>query len=167
MSEKQEQDVIWNIKLEKEFKTKILQNVKKCDKHLNKIFKTTRNHALGEDWAGIVDINTPVLSVICGLQSIPLLRYKVQWVNLKTRDRQLAYYEVQDLLDLIKSEQVIETDGYEKAPAIYPRTCQVPYGSGSCKIGEERLNWIAKNTIQEKTKQNWVVKMFKSFFKAA
>lgn len=121
------QDKLAQIAIENKLKTP-----QKNDVHVDKIFQTTVSHSLGLHWAGILELNISKMStVINGIQhalQLPNPRYRIEWVNLKNpRDRTEMLYNSSDITSMITDYDIKETDGYEKAPRIYPETSQIPY----------------------------------------
>lgn len=123
---------------------KMKSSSEKNDVHLDEMFRTTNKHLLGEFRAGILSLNIAELSTIMnGIQhaiKLPLPRYKIEWVNLKNpRDRVQISYESSEISVMIENNEIEETDGFEKAPKIYPETRQVEYGESKVRIGKKKL----------------------------
>lgn len=135
------------VKLAKIAEEKMKSSPAKNDEHLDKIFGTTTSHPFGPYWAGILKLSVPELSTIIGgsqnALKIPRPRYTIEWVNLKNpHDRKIVKYESFEISEMIKNVDILETDGYDKAPKIYPETCQIEYGANKVKTGlsyEERI----------------------------
>ncbi len=127
---------VWKLKSQKELiEMTIDEKLKssyKDDEYLEKMFRTTAKHSFGMYWAGILTLNVPKMStIINGIQhalKLKIPRYKIEWVNLKNpRNRIETLYEITEISAMIENKKIEETDGSEKAPKIYPETCQVDY----------------------------------------
>lgn len=128
-----------------EAKTKMLKNSAKNDTNLNKIFRTTSKNDMGPDWAGILTLNVAPMSTLPnGIQNalqLPMPRYKIEWINTKTRESITEYYESVLISTMIEDQLITETTGREKAN-IHPYNAQVPYDETKVLIGKEREQYL-------------------------
>lgn len=119
---------IWRLPSEKELeedqRSQMMESRHKSDEHLDKIFRTTHDHSWGEGWAGILELNTSKVSTNMGgtrhAVAMPRQRYRIRWINLTTREPKELVYESGDISQMMESVQIVETNGCEKAPSIYP-----------------------------------------------
>ncbi len=109
---------------------KMKSSPEKNDENLGKIFRTTNNHSFGPGWCGILKLNISKLStMVNGSQhalKLPRPRYMIEWVNITTpRNRTEISYKSSEISEMIKNNEVEKTDGFDKAPRIYPETWQL------------------------------------------